>query len=704
MDSIALAFPPMPAGADKTVLKPSAAFNQKVYYSIAAILLFVFCYLVLFASAVGIAVVFGALGVGLMSLKLHWLTLVLGLGLIGSGLMLIFFVIKFLFKRTQDDRSDLVEISAEDQPQLFAFIDQITREAHAPAPKKIYLSADVNAGVFYDSSFWSMFLPVKKNLKIGLGLVNCVNVSEFKAIMAHEFGHFSQRSMKFGSYVYNLNKVIYNMLYDNDGYEQALTTLASGHSILRFLAYINIQIIKGMQFVLRKVYIVLNKNYMGLSREMEFHADAVAAYASGSNQMITSLKRVEIGQICYDRLLGYWNGKLGENKLSANIYPQQQELIRFYATSLNVDTDAAGLPVIADDMVTAGKSEIVVEDQWSSHPSTEDREAALNKLNLQTATQTQSAWVLFNNAAELQERLTDHLYAGVTKTDASAFVQLDEFKNEFYENAELRVLDKRYKGYYDDRNITAFAPEELIPAGAPSAEVSFDNLFDDQNTSLPRAVERMATDIGLLDTIANEASGIKTFDYKGNKYKRKSAADIKAIIEAERTEAINAMEALDKQIFIYFYKMAGRDTLREELVHSYRKLFTCQEKATADYEQYNDIMQVFSAVYQTMPYQQIEETLDVVYEKEKGVKLRMQEVIADENISRLIPADELADLNTYLSSPQTYFADSNYDEQAIGIFNRATSAYIAAVSRYHFGLKKVLLNFQLSIAEKTVAL
>jgi len=35
---------------------------------------------------------------------------------------------------------------------------------------------------FYNSSFWSMFLPVRKNLEIGLGLVNSINISEFKQL------------------------------------------------------------------------------------------------------------------------------------------------------------------------------------------------------------------------------------------------------------------------------------------------------------------------------------------------------------------------------------------------------------------------------------------------------------------------------------------------------------------------------------------
>ena len=37
-----------------------------------------------------------------------------------------------------------------------------------------------------------MFLPVKKNLTMGLGLINSTTVSELKSILAHEFGHFSK--------------------------------------------------------------------------------------------------------------------------------------------------------------------------------------------------------------------------------------------------------------------------------------------------------------------------------------------------------------------------------------------------------------------------------------------------------------------------------------------------------------------------------
>ena len=57
--------------------------------------------------------------------------------------------------------------------------------------------------------------------------------------MAHEFGHFSQRSMKLGSFVYNVNKIIHNMLFENTGYAGALGSWARVDGIFAFFAQIH---------------------------------------------------------------------------------------------------------------------------------------------------------------------------------------------------------------------------------------------------------------------------------------------------------------------------------------------------------------------------------------------------------------------------------------------------------------------------------
>jgi len=129
------------------------------------------------------------------------------------GILVIIFLFRFVTVRHKTDLSGLMEITREQQPDLFAILDEVVTKVQTDFPRRVYLSYDVNASVFYDSSFWSMFLPVKKNLLIGMGLVNSVTIDEFKAILAHEFGHFSQRSMKVGSYVYHVNQVLHNLLF-----------------------------------------------------------------------------------------------------------------------------------------------------------------------------------------------------------------------------------------------------------------------------------------------------------------------------------------------------------------------------------------------------------------------------------------------------------------------------------------------------------
>lgn len=71
--------------------------------------------------------------------------------------MLFAFLLKGFFKRRRMNRANLIEIQASDQPELFAFIEQLCTDTGAPRPKRVYLSPDVNAAVFYDSSFlrWS---------------------------------------------------------------------------------------------------------------------------------------------------------------------------------------------------------------------------------------------------------------------------------------------------------------------------------------------------------------------------------------------------------------------------------------------------------------------------------------------------------------------------------------------------------------------
>src|SRR4029453_8725249 len=111
-----------------------------------------------------------------------------------AGFLAIFMCKALFFVQTRHE-IDNIEITEKKQPRLFAFINRLADEAGAPRAHRVFLSPRVNAAVFYDLSVLNLFFPSRKNLEIGLGLVNAVSLGELKAVLAHEFGHFGQRSM-----------------------------------------------------------------------------------------------------------------------------------------------------------------------------------------------------------------------------------------------------------------------------------------------------------------------------------------------------------------------------------------------------------------------------------------------------------------------------------------------------------------------------
>jgi hypothetical protein len=298
-------------------------FKKMTSKAISAIVMFILVYLVLLALSLALTVLCVLGGLGLIVLKPMVITIGLGVGLASLGFFILIFLFKFLFKKHKIDRSHLTEITQQQEPILFKFIQQIVDEVETDFPKKIYLSTDVNASVFYDSSFWSMFLPIKKNLQIGLGLVNSISEQEFKAILAHEFGHFSQRSMKVGSYVYNVNQVIYNMLYDNESFDIMIQKWANMSSYFSIFVMIAVKIIQGIQWILKKMYEYINISYMALSREMEFHADEIAANVAGYAPLKESLLRMNLADHAYYAVLNFYGNKIEDNVKSHNIFREQ---------------------------------------------------------------------------------------------------------------------------------------------------------------------------------------------------------------------------------------------------------------------------------------------------------------------------------------------------------------------------------------------
>jgi Zn-dependent protease with chaperone function len=619
----------------------------------------------------------------------------IGLGMVGLGIMVVYFLLKFLFKKNVVDRSGLIEITQNDQPELFNFIRRITVETKTPFPKKIYLSANVNAGVFYDSSFWSMFFPVRKNLQIGLGLVNSVNISELKAILAHEFGHFSQRSMKFGSYIYNVNNIIYNMLFDNDSYREALESWAGTSGYFAIFASITARIVGAIQWIMRKVYVVVNKSYLGLSREMEFHADAVAAYVSGSNPLISSLQRLAPADICYNNLLNYYDTLIPENLKALNAYSQHTEVMKHFASDYKIPFNNGLLQGGSQFESNFQPSRIIIKDQWASHPSTRERVQNLKEIALEVKIINDPAWSVFKDPLKLQEFMTDKIYTSVKFEQAPTIFDNTVFCEKYVAEIEKTSYDKAYQGYYDSRNVTYF---DIQTVSQPELAATFDTLLNEHRIGLPVKARNLQTEISTLESILPESSGIKSFDFDGRKYKKEEAEKLIAELNTELTKTQEELDQSDQKLFLFFKEKAIQKGKDETLINFYDQLFLFQKKIEEDYAIYDDIIATIRPIYvSNMPFDTARSIVANVKSKEPKIKKRLNEILEDSTFAALLNENKVTRIKEYISQDLPYFIEPMFIKSDLALFMDAMNIYLSLITERIFSHKKALLKFQLEL-------
>lgn len=675
----------------------SAAFKQQTTKAIAAIIFFSIAYLLLLAVGFSFCATCVYWGGMLILLRPSFLTLVIGLGLISVGCLIFLFLIKFFFKSHQVDRSHLREIKRNEHPKLFQLIEEIVQEVGTTFPKKVYLSANVNASVFYNSSFWSMFLPIRKNLQIGLGLVNAVTEEELKAILAHEFGHFSQKTMKVGSYVYHVNQIIFNMLYDNEGYERLVQSWMSISDYLNVFVAIAIKIIQGIQWILGQLYGVVNKSYLGLSREMEFHADEIAASVTGHEPLKNALLRLSLADHAFSESIKFYEEKIKEQLKSKNLYQEQSYLMDFVAADNDIAIEN-NLPAVTIEQLTKfDKSKLVIENQWASHPSTEDRVARLEQTGLHAEDQAEhSANLVFNQLEQLQEEMTNHVFEGAFEQGPTQELDVQAFEQAYQTEYQKNTFSKVFNGYYDNKDPFDFDWNQSVEIGA---NTTLEDLFSNQQVDLVYTTLSLQRDIAVLQQVADKSIAIKTFDYDGKKYKRKESKALLKQLEQE-VETINAhVQANDIRIFKFFKQqeaLAGRVPQLEQL---YQDFFEFIDSLDEKGEQYQNLMERLQFVEEVTSYDQIARNFAEVASLEKLVKTNIQTLLNDEVYQVYITEEIRTQLEWYCSKTWRYFEGEQYIEEHLQGLFASLNYYAYLMSQGSFVLKKKLLNYQAELAE-----
>jgi Zn-dependent protease with chaperone function len=195
--------------------------------------------------------------------------------------VLIGVVLKSLWVRLEAPRG--LRLTRRDHPRLFQAIDKIRRAVKAPRAHEVLLTNELNAAVVQVARL-GMFGWQKNYLILGLPLLQMLSAQEFKAVLAHEFGHLSGAHGRFGAWIYRIRlgwARLADNLQQNEHWGSFLFVPFFNWYSPTFTAYSFVQ-----------------------ARQQEYEADRVAATAFGAAPLAHALVRLNLKGEDLER--SYW--------------------------------------------------------------------------------------------------------------------------------------------------------------------------------------------------------------------------------------------------------------------------------------------------------------------------------------------------------------------------------------------------------------
>jgi len=333
--------------------------------------------------------------------------------------------------------------------------------------------------------------------------VNVLTLSELKAVLAHEFGHFAQNSMLVGRWVYIANQIISHMVHVRDWFD----------NIIRFISGIDIRIawigwilslilwsLRSLMDALLRIVIIAER---ALSREMEFNADLVAVSVTGSDALIDALYKLQAADQAWQTSIDVANRVAGRDNILEDLFAAQSETITEMQRIL--DDKQYGQPSKPEGEPSAHR---VFEQEnarppqmWSTHPPSSDREANAKSTYVPAVEDDRSAWVLFAEAADIRQKITMSVYdeakvKDLTKTSSEQAVK-KHFSNVSYA--------PEYRGAYLGRSpVRGFASvSEILNLANGGAATSLDDLYPRTMSSDLKRVRNLEIERETLKALAS---------------------------------------------------------------------------------------------------------------------------------------------------------------------------------------------------------
>jgi Zn-dependent protease with chaperone function len=165
------------------------------------------------------------------------------------------------------------ELGRAQAEPLFQVIEQVQKTLSGPTIHRVLLSDAFNAGIVQIPRF-GMFGCTRNYLLIGLPLLSSLSPEEFRAVLAHEFGHLSGKHGRFTGWIYRVRQ----------SWTQILARIRSERHYASFI----------FEWFLNWYSPYFNAYSFVLARAQEYEADRYAVELAGQQVAARMLVNMEL--------------------------------------------------------------------------------------------------------------------------------------------------------------------------------------------------------------------------------------------------------------------------------------------------------------------------------------------------------------------------------------------------------------------------
>lgn len=255
--------------------------------------------------------------------------------------------VKVLFHKDAPRLGREIEITREDEPELFSFVEDVALEMQTRPPTKILLSPEPTAFVYEEGGF--LGLASTRCLGLGYPVLRHSNRSDVRAILAHELGHYVGGDTALGALVHRSHAVLV----------RSLSALSDGHGDHAVVFVARLFLVS----ILRAYTKVALRVSLAIARLQELEADRHAVRLAGRHAYLRSLERI------------VHDSQVFRGFLVSEVEP-------LYATEVWPEDFWAGFDAFAAATRSNISADLAVEerDPYDTHPTFQERVAFARSL------------------------------------------------------------------------------------------------------------------------------------------------------------------------------------------------------------------------------------------------------------------------------------------------------------------------------------